>query len=161
MTKKNRYLMMVLLGAVMALGIFVVSHRSILAQGGVSEPEVSVSGNGGGVHSLVALTQANRGIPFFTAAINADGTLASCFSCVPSKVKHLATGEYQVGFSQTVTATNGWSRWVQVDTLTINSINNVTCSTADRDGLPSGVFVDCYDGTGANVDTSFFLFVAR
>ena len=165
MTKMNRYLMIVALGAVMALGVFVMSHRSVLAQSGQSsargEAAVASGGNGGGVHSLLTLSQANHGVTFMTAAVNANGVVASCFQCVSSSSKHLLTGEYQVTFNQPVTANAGWSRWVQTDTLTNSSLVNVACTTADRVGVTSAVYVQCFNGSGTLVDTPFFLFVAR
>ena len=109
---------------------------------------------------LISLPFATRGVVFKTAALNPDGTLASCFACVSSI--HLGTGLYQVTFNTNVQAINGWSRWLQVDTLTTGSIANVSCTTADRAGNVDAVFVECTHGnTGALTDTSFFLFVAR
>ena len=111
--------------------------------------------------AAVTLGAATRGVVFRTAAINSDGTIASCFTCFGPNTIHLATGQYQVGFAGNVQATNGWSRWVQVDTLTTGAIFDVTCTTADRAGLASGVFVLCTNTSGTPTDTSFFLFVAR
>jgi hypothetical protein len=117
----------------------------------------------------VTLSQATRGVVFYTAAINASGTpvVASCFGCNIATTLHLATGQYQVGFNVNVQATNGWSRWVQADTLTIGS-ENAWCNTADRAGVPRAIYVNCQTSGGPGsmgnskpVDTSFFLFVAR
>jgi hypothetical protein len=109
----------------------------------------------------VTLGAATRGVVFQTAAINSDGSIASCFGCVGSHTMHLSTGDYQVGFSQgNITATHGWSRMVQVDTLTTGAISGVSCTTADRAGDVTAIFVQCTSG-GSNVDTSFFLFLAR
>lgn len=109
----------------------------------------------------ITLPVATRGVVFHTAAINPDGTIASCFGCVPPQTLHLSTGNYQIGFNEgSVQAAKGWSRWLQVDTLTINSILGVSCTTADRAGVAAAVFVHCENHTGP-VDTSFFLFVAR
>ena len=107
----------------------------------------------------VALANATRGIPFKTAAINSNGTIASCFRCVSAT--SLGGGAYQVIFDENVQANNGWSRWVQVDTLSIGSISNVSCTTADRFGDPHAIWVYCTNGAGVAEDTSFFLFVAR
>jgi len=110
--------------------------------------------------AAVVLANPTRGIPFKTAAINSNGTVASCFRCVSAT--HLAQGEYQVTFDENVQATNGFSRWLQVDTLSTGSISNVSCTTADRAGNVNAVFVICTLGSsGAITDTSFFLFVAR
>lgn len=111
----------------------------------------------------VTLGASTRGVVFGTAAINSDATVASCFFCSKPNTMHLATGVYQVGFTVNgnITANNGFSRWVQVDTLSTGSISGVSCTTADRAGLTSAVFVLCENGAGAPTDTSFFLFVAR
>jgi hypothetical protein len=112
----------------------------------------------------VTLASTTRGVIFGTAAINADGTVASCFNCGRPTTLHLATGQYQVSFpaaNSNITANNGFSRWVQVDTLSTGEITNVACATADRAGATNAVFVDCFNGSGTDVDTSFFLFIAK
>ena len=108
-----------------------------------------------------------RGVVFFTAAINSDGSIASCFACVPARTKRIAVGKYQIDFGENVKAVNGWSRWVQADTLTTGS-EDAWCNTADRAGNPNAVLVTCQHsggpgskGTSAPIDASFFLFVAR
>ncbi len=127
--------------------------------------------NGEAAPADVTLNSTTRGVIFGTAAINADGTVASCFNCNPGSTIHLATGQYQVAFSNfgggVITANNGFSRWVQPDTLTTGS-ENVWCNTADRAGSPNAVYVNCQHeggaGSGGNsapVDASFFIFVAR
>jgi hypothetical protein len=111
--------------------------------------------------------QPTRGVVFFTAAINSDGTVASCFGCNAAQTKKLGTGEYQIDFGQNVQAINGWSRWVQPDTLTIDT-ENVWCNTADRSGDIDAVWINCQtsggpgsQGNSKPADASFFLFVAR
>jgi hypothetical protein len=122
----------------------------------------SRSNNGDVSPEDITLGSATRGVVFYTAAINPDATVANCFNCNRGTTLHLATGEYQIEFNTNVQATNGWSRWVQVDTLNIGSISNVSCTTADRAGVSTAVWVACFDNsTGAPKDTSFFLFVAR
>jgi hypothetical protein len=108
-----------------------------------------------------------RGVVFFTAAINSDGTIASCFDCNPAATQRLGVGQYQIDFGQNVQAINGWSRWVQADTLTTGS-EDAWCNTADRAGDDNAVWVNCQHsggpgsmGNSAPFDTSFFLFVAR
>jgi hypothetical protein len=108
-----------------------------------------------------------RGVVFFTAAINSDGTIASCFECSPANTKRLGVGQYQIDFGENVQAVNGWSRWVQADTLTTGT-EDAWCNTADRAGDANAVWVNCQHaggpgsmGTSAPIDTSFFLFVAR
>jgi hypothetical protein len=135
-----------------------------VAAGFITDRDVIASPNGGnGAAFTEALTlgQATRGVVFYTAAINKDGTVAGCFNC--GGTVHLGPGTYQVGFNTggSLTANNGWSRWVQVDTLSIGSISNVSCTTADRFGDPHAIWVYCTNGAGVAEDTSFFLFVAR
>jgi hypothetical protein len=125
----------------------------------------SESHNGGDVASAdVTITGGtNRGVVFYTAAINSNATVASCFGCNKSlTLQPEGTGTYQVAFNQNVTANSGFSRWVQVDTLTTGSTINVSCTTADRSGVTTAVWVECFNNmTGAPENTSFFLFVAR
>jgi len=149
----KRYIWVVPVVVLAAVVMFTASRR--VAAG-------SQSYNGDVRPQAVTLGQATRGVVFATAAINSNGTVANCFTCNRATTFRLGTGIYQVGFNQNVQATNGWSRWLQVDTLTTGSISNVSCTTADRAGLTSGVFVLCSNNsTGATEDTSFFLFVAR
>jgi hypothetical protein len=108
-----------------------------------------------------------RGVVFFTAAINSDGSVASCFDCNTANTQRLGVGVYQVDFGQDVEAINGWSRWVQADTLTTGT-ENAWCNTADRAGDPNAVWINCQapggpgsQGNSKPVDVSFFLFVAR
>ncbi len=115
----------------------------------------------------VKSAQQTRGVVFFTAAINTDGSIASCFGCNAVNTKRLGVGTYQIDFGQNVQAINGWSRWVQADTLTTGS-ENAWCNTADRAGDVNAVWVNCQTAGGPGsmgnskpVDTSFFLFVAR
>jgi hypothetical protein len=115
----------------------------------------------------LTLGQATRGVVFKTAAITGGGGVANCFRCVPASTIHLGTGFYQVAFDENVQATNGWSRWVQPDTLAAGE-ENAWCNTADRAGDPNAIFVNCQheggpgsQGNSVPVDTSFFIFVAR
>jgi hypothetical protein len=119
------------------------------------------------VSAALTLNQATRGVVFKTAAINSNGSVASCFRCVGSSTVHLGTGEYQVTFDENVQAVNGWSRFVQVDTLGIGT-SNAWCTTADRYLVPNAIWVSCQapggpgsQGNSKAVDTSFFIFVAR
>lgn len=102
---------------------------------------------------------ATHGQVWYTAAVNSDGTVAGCLGCNRANTIRLGLGLYQVGFVGNITAAAGFSRWVQVDTLNIGS-EVAFCTTADRSGLISGIFVDCNNAAGP-VDASFFLFVAR
>ncbi len=111
--------------------------------------------------------QPTRGVVFFTAAINSDGTIGACFGCNAANTQKIGVGTYQLDFGQNVQAINGWSRWVQPDTLTTGT-ENAWCNTADRAGDNNAVWVNCQtsggpgsQGNSKPVDTSFFLFVAR
>jgi hypothetical protein len=158
MKTKKRYMWVVPAVALLVAVLFAASHRFAAASG--------VDENGGDrtlTPLAVTLANATRGVVFKTAAINANGTVATCFRCIKASTTHIATGEYQVAFDENITATLGWSRWVQVDYLTSGgSIANISCTTADRTGLVSGVYVQCSNNsTGVQTDTSFFLFIAR
>lgn len=115
----------------------------------------------------IVLNQATRGVVFKTAAMNSNGSVAHCFRCEPVSTIRLGVGEYQVAFDENVQANNGWSRWVQVDTLSIGSVN-AWCTTADRAGVPNAIWVSCQapggpgsQGNSKPIDVSYFLFVAR
>jgi hypothetical protein len=121
--------------------------------------------------SDITLANASHGVIFGEAAINADGTVASCFNCNKSTTMQIKAGAYQVGFQGfgqgQIQATNGFSRWVQVDALGTGSLN-AWCTTADRYEVPGAVFVQCWKlggsvslGNPIPADVSFFLFVAR
>ena len=148
----KRYIWMVPVVVLATVVLFTASRRfaaSAKSVNGDASPEV-------------VLANATRGVVFSTAAINSNGTVANCFGCNRANTFRLGQGLYQVAFNSNVTANNGWSRWLQVDTLTTGSISNVSCTTADRSGLPTGIFVECSDNaTGNRADTSFFLFAAR
>jgi hypothetical protein len=146
--------------AVALLAVYLPAQNENAAQNGFANGELApadVTLSGG----------INRGVVFKTAAINTDGTVASCFRCVKANTIRLSTGTYQVAFDELVQANQGWSRWVQADTLTTGS-ENAWCNTADRSGSPDAIYVNCQHeggaGSGGNsvpVDTSFFIFVAR
>jgi predicted small secreted protein len=146
----------------MVVGLAVLLGAAVVGPKRIAKA-VSAELNGSGIEAAaVVLSQPTRGVVFKTAAVNSNGTVANCFRCNRVTTAHLNPGQYQVGFDENVQATNGWSRWVQVDTLSIGSISNVSCTTADRFGLSSGVWVACFNNaTGAGEDASFFLFVAR
>jgi hypothetical protein len=156
-----------------ALPIAVVTLlAAFLSAKALPQIEATQTNSGNGVKLLGSslafpLGNETRGVVFKTAAINADGTVASCFRCVKLSTIHLGTGAYQIAFDENVQATNGWSRWVQVDTLTTGS-ENAWCATADRAGDPNAIWVNCQHeggsgsmGNSAPVDASFFIFVAR
>ena len=139
---------------ILPLAMYLVMGSTISAADdnrSASDPEADVP---------VTLSQPTRGVVFYTAAINSDGTIARCFGCVAASTSRVGLGQYQVGFTAGVTANSGHSRWVQVDTLTIGSVQAM-CNTADRVGVVRAVWVNCFDVNGVAVDTNFFLFVAR
>ncbi len=117
--------------------------------------------------------QPTRGVVFFTAAINSNGSVASCFGCDVAKTMRVAPGRYVVNFGQNVQAINGWSRWVQPDTLQTGIVGTDTnpgasCTTADSAANSNAVWINCQHSGGPGsqgqstfFDTSFFLFVAR
>jgi len=118
-------------------------------------------------------TQPTRGVVFFTAAINSNGSVAGCFGCNTANTRRVAVGMYIVDFGQNVQAINGWSRWVQPDTLAFGIVGSPSnpgawCTTADSAADSNAVWVNCQHsggpgsgGQAAFFDTSFFLFVAR
>ena len=121
------------------------------------------------VSPLVTGLPANHGVVQATAAINKDGTIAGGWYVDPGTTKRIKTGQYQVGFSHIVrrvdvladiTAAEGYARQVQVDGLGLLSIAGY-CTTADKHNVPNAVFVECFNTSGKNADTSFFLFLTR
>jgi hypothetical protein len=102
-----------------------------------------------------------------TAAINSNGSIATRLvgSFInPGTTFRISLGTYQVGFNgpcSNVQIANGWFRVIQPDTLTIGSLPARSCVVADRFGVPSGLFIQCFSNTGALVDTSFTVFVSR
>ena len=140
-----------------ALGItFAIGAIASAQDGGVTSESVAAATSG---------PKATNGSVKCTAAINADGSVLSCKGCVPANATHPGTGEYAVEFKAPCTnilAVNGWSRWVQPDSLSTGTVGAAVCTTADRGGDANAVFVTCYDPASENpLDTSFFLFVAK
>jgi hypothetical protein len=122
--------------------------------------------NDNGTAAAIPLTttpKATNGSVKCTASVNSDGSVLACKHCNPADTSHLLPGEYQVGFKkpcQNILAVNGWSRWVQADTLSTGN-EKVFCTTADRAGDANAIYVQCEDADGTLTDASFFLFVAR
>jgi hypothetical protein len=107
---------------------------------------------------------ANHGHFVCTAAINADGSVFSGEYVSAPHTMHLGTGTYQVGFGAPcgdVRIAGGWFRVVQPDTLTWGTLPSETCTVADRAGDPTAIWIQCFNSTGALVDTSFTLSVSR
>lgn len=106
----------------------------------------------------------NRGAVVCTAAVNSTGQIVGGANVNKALNARLALGAYDVRFTGpcggNIKVSNGFARYVQVDTLTTGSISGVSCTTADRAGAPAGIFVLCTAG-GSLVDTSFLLSVTR
>jgi hypothetical protein len=158
----KRYTWPLFLAALVAFSLLAV-HLSAQNDNAVQ----NANSNGELTSQVVTLGEINRGVVFKNAAINTDGSVASCFRCIRLHTVKLSTGTYQVAFDENVQATNGWFRWVQVDTLSTGS-ENAWCTTADRAGNADAIYVQCQHeggagsmGNSAPVDTSFFIFVAR
>ena len=163
----KRYTWTLSVAALFTLALFAVylraQNRSVL----ITDSAAQINNPSGEIPAVVISSSPTRGVVFKTAAINSDGTVASCFRCNKTTTVKLSTGAYQVVFDEDVRASNGFSRWVQVDTLTTGS-ENAWCTTADRAGVTDGIYVQCQHeggpGSGGNsapFDTSFFIFVAR
>jgi hypothetical protein len=117
--------------------------------------------------------QPTRGVVIFTAAINSNGSVASCFGCDKAKTFRVGVGRYIVDFGENMQAVNGWSRWVQPDTLQFGIVGSTGnpgawCTTADAAADSNAVWVNCQHAGGPGsqgdaqfFDTSFFLFAAR
>jgi hypothetical protein len=158
----KRYTWPLFLAALVAFALLAV-HLSAQNDNAVQ----STNSNGLAEQAITLSGGITRGVVFKTAAINTDGSVASCFRCDRLHTMKLSTGAYQVAFDENVQANPGWSRWVQVDTLSTGS-ENAWCTTADRAGDANAIYVQCQHeggaGSGGNsapVDTSFFIFVAR
>jgi hypothetical protein len=148
----KRYMWVVLLVALVVCASFAVSRHVGLAKGQAGEA-VAQNGEAG---PQVSFSVSPGGLK--TAAINSNGTVAGCYGC--TSASQISTGQYQVTFPSNVQAINGTTRWVQVDNLTVGTIDNESCTTADRVGNADAIFVACFNNaTGAFVNTNFILFV--
>ena len=103
-----------------------------------------------------------------SAAINSNGTIATrlvgSFINGPPLTVRLSLGTYQVSFNgpcANVQIANGWFRVIQPDTLTTGSLPARSCTVADRGGVPSAVFIQCFNNAGTLTDTSFTVSVSR
>jgi len=154
MTKMKRYVWGLPLVVAALVGLTWSSLSRPVPQGSAAQNNGFVAG------TAVTLGQVTRGIVFYTAGINSDGTVAACFNCNTANTFRISPGAYQVDFGTDVEATNGWSRWVQPDTLTTGT-TSVFCDAADRAGDTNAVWINCQNSAGTPTDSSFFLFVAR
>ena len=106
----------------------------------------------------------NHGHFVCTAAIRANGTVFSGEYVKVAQTLRLSAGTYQVAFTDpcpVVTIASGWFRIAQPDTLTTGTLPARSCTTADRGGVPSAVWVRCFNASGAPTDTPFTLHVSR
>jgi hypothetical protein len=118
-------------------------------------------------NAVVGSEAVNAGRFLCTAAINSDGTIATTLvgSFIDPVNTHLLfTGAYQVAFKgpcANVQSINGWFRIIQPDTLTTGTLPALTCVVADRFGLPSALFIECFNSAGALTNTSFTVSASR
>lgn len=144
------------------IGLFLILSLALMPM--VAAAEDLNQGEGTSLTDAAGLP-ANLGQVVCTADVNSDGTVAGGLHAAKAKSLHISTGQYQVGFNKPcldIRAANGYARWLQVDTLSTGTISGgVSCTTADRYEVPSAVWVNCTDSSGALVDTSFFLFIAH
>jgi len=106
----------------------------------------------------------NHGHFVCTAAINSGGGVFSGEYVNTAQTMKLGTGTYQVGFNAPcadVRIALGWYRIAQPDTLTWGTLPARSCIVADRAGVSSAIWLQCYGANGALVDTSFTLSVSR
>jgi hypothetical protein len=158
----------------------IVGMAIALSQGAIAQtPQEGNLHPGVKAHDIApGSAQPTRGVVFFTAAVNSDGSVAGCFGCKTANTHRVAVGRYIIDFGQNVQAVNGWSRWVQPDTLQTGQVGcpggtctdgpGAWCTTADSAADSNAVWVNCQHAGGPGsqgksdfFDTSFFLFVAR
>lgn len=143
------------------------AQRLVSAMGGallLSASFAVFADNGGPVaqDAPVGSIPIASGAPLCKAAINSNGTIAGGAGTLTS-ASRLSTGVYNIvwkGRCLNVTASNGFSTWIQVHTLTTGT-NNAYCTAADLAINPNGTWVNCYDNTGAAKDVSFFIKVEK
>jgi hypothetical protein len=104
-----------------------------------------------------------------SAAINSNGTVATHlfggtgapFDFIDApRTFRLNTGRYQVGFKapcRNVQIANGGFRLVQLG----GELRARCCYVANRAGVPSALFIECFNAAGVDADTSFTVSVSR
>ena len=124
--------------------------------------------NGGGGRASqnlpVGTALPNNGHAICTAAVNSDGTLAGRNLANPATSSRIGAGQYQIGFQAAcadVRAVRGFMRIVTPDTLTTGSTGPRFCTAADRAGVTSAIFVQCFNDAGVSTDTSFTIMAVR
>jgi hypothetical protein len=124
--------------------------------------------NSGGLAPFILLPGGgaadNHGHFVCTAAITAGGGVSSGEYVNAALTSRISAGTYQVAFNApcpNVQIANGWFRIAQPDTLGTGTLPARSCIVADRFGVPSAVWVQCFNNAGALTDTSFTLHVSR
>ncbi len=109
--------------------------------------------------SLTLVPATGAGLPptaqTFFAVVNSNGTLVRGFGVLSST--RLATGQYQVVFNHDITG----SAYVGTTGFTgsVGVAPAGQIAVVGRFGLPNGVFVETFNGTGAAADRAFHLAV--
>jgi hypothetical protein len=151
------------------------SRKALLAlslcTGLIPGAALAADNNGAGgaatLNATVGSLAVNGGRFICTAAINSDGTIATTLAgsfIDATRTFKVGTGDYQVAFKGpcgNVQIQNGWFRVVQRDTLTTGVLPDGTCIVADRAGVPSAVFIRCFNTAGVQANTSFTVSVSR
>lgn len=146
-----------------------VSSIGALAQNNNGAPTNGAPNNNppAGVAALqaaAATASSNHGHFVCTAAITTGGGIFSGEYVDAAQTSRLGVGTYQVAFHDpcpNVQIANGWFRIVQPDTLMTGTLPSRTCTVADRAGVPSAIWVQCFNAAGGLTDTSFTVHVSR
>ena len=123
-------------------------------------------GPGVGTHDTGPFGPKNHGQVLCTGFINSTGSVAGGQDVNTTINTRIGVGTYNVKFTGpcggNIRVNNGWARWTQVDTLGFGTING-SCTTADLAATAGvgGIWVNCFNSTGAPADRSFSIFVAR
>ena len=149
-------------------GLKILSLALPLCAALVSSAAFAQGQNLGGVSPKIALARAgaadNHGHFVCTAGITATGGVFSGEYVNDPLTSKLSTGTYQVAFNApcpNVQIANGWFRIAQPDTLGTGTLPARSCIVADRAGVPSAVWVQCFNNAGVVTDTPFTLHVSR
>jgi hypothetical protein len=96
------------------------------------------------------------------AVINSDGTINRAH--LHTTASHLATGEYQVLFYNSISSQKDITKCAFTATVGVTGFSGSEPATfitlAGRAGTSNGVYVATYDQTGAAVDAPFHLLVS-
>jgi hypothetical protein len=80
--------------ATVSFGV-VLSGAAVAQNAAISQSAANTEGGIRPLNLVPGSAEPTRGVVFFTAAINSDGTIASCFDCVAANTKRLGVGQYQ------------------------------------------------------------------